>query len=427
MNQKSLLCIPLVIWRAASVSFILHLAAVIMIGHYHNPILWENGDITFNMLAGKGFSIDFAGPAAPTSWQAPGYPHLLYYFINALGDRPLTYLLISLFQTLLTSLMVFPVYLITRSWYGEKAAVLSAWIIVFMPLYAWYSTRMHQPAIVMSLYPWILLGWLRLEHARRGILIAVGVGLLTGLAALFSPTMLAVFGLFSGLLALQALYRRNLRTFSRIILAGVCTLLAITPWTIRNYQVHERIIPIKNSFPKEFWYGNNPQATGTPFVKGGHAPIDMPDIWPELYGKVSEIEMMDAIAEKTWEYVNSDRTAFVERTLKKVLWFWTAVPRSLLRSSFEGEAVKFYWLHTGYWSVFLLAFFLGIAWKKIPVPPDYRIILGTVFVVYSVVYGLTIVGNARFRGEIEFLFVPMLSAFLIALTDKYFAAKNLRS
>jgi hypothetical protein len=197
-----------------------------------------------------------------------------------------------------------------------------------------------------------------------------------------------------------------------IILAGGLTLLVITPWTIRNHNVHGRLVPIKDSFPKELWYGNNPDATGTPFLRGGATPIDLPEIWHEMYGKASEIQMMDAIAEKAWEYVRSDPAAFVRRTLTKILWFWTAVPRSLLRVTGEGEAVRFYWLHTGYWAAFLLAAALAVGWMKIRIPPLHAAALSAVILVYSAVYGLTIVGNARFRGEIEFIFIPLVSAFL---------------
>lgn len=404
-------CEPAV-WGAVIVAFILHTTAIFLLGHYHAPILWENGEITRNLLAGKGFSINFAGPDAPTSWQAPGYPYVLYFLLNTFGEKPATFLALSLFQALITALIPLPVFRLARNWYGRRPAVLAAWIAAAMPLYAWYSTRIHQPAFVMSIYPWLVLGWLEMGGQRLTAIRAVLTGFATGVAAHFSPTLLAVFGLLSGSLALRALIRREFRPFRLIVIAGCFTLLAITPWTIRNYQVHGRFVPIKNSFPKEFWYGNCPQATGTPFVKGGQEPIAMPDIWHELYGKVSEIELMDAILEKTMANIRADRPAFMRRTIQKAVWFWTAVPRSLLRSSHEGEAVKFYWLHTGYWTLFLLIGLAGLLARHTRPPGDYTLVLAIVFLVYSAVYGLTIVGNARFRGEIEFLLIPIVSAVL---------------
>jgi hypothetical protein len=129
--------------------------------------------------------------------------------------------------------------------------------------------------------------------------------------------------------------------------------------------------------------------------------------------------MMDLIAKKTFAYIDQDKPAFVRRTLKKVLWLWTAVPRELLRSTGDSEAVKYYWIHSGYWFLFLAGFFgcllLGMLRK-------FEIILSftTVVVIYSIVYGLTIVGNARFRAVIEFLFIPVFAAACVALYELVF-------
>jgi 4-amino-4-deoxy-L-arabinose transferase-like glycosyltransferase len=387
-------------------------ALVLALRHFDHPVTWENGDIAEHMLRGDGYCIDFAGPNAPTAWQAPGYPFELYFFERAFGVRPLTFLLISLLQCVAVSAMVFPVAWLARRWFGTRAAVVSAWVVAFMPLYAWYCTRIHQPANVMAIYPWVLAGWFHTVESRKGW-VAIGAGLLTGLGAMFSPTMLAVFGIVSLVLLVRAALRSEWAAARTVLIAGVCTLLAITPWTVRNYRVFGRIIPIKDSFPKELWYGNNPNSTGTPFVAGGEAAIGLPPEVAKYYGKLTETQMMDVIAKKTFAYIESDKPAFVARTFKKIVWLWTAVPRSLLRTTGDSEAVKYYWLHTGYWFLFLIGFFAALAMGMLR---QFEVALSfiTVILIYSAVYGLTIVGNARFRAEIEFLFVPVFAAACVA-------------
>ena len=49
------------------------------------PLDYEHGRIAENLLAGKGFSIEFLGQQGPTSQQAPFYPLLLAAFYKALG------------------------------------------------------------------------------------------------------------------------------------------------------------------------------------------------------------------------------------------------------------------------------------------------------------------------------------------------------
>ena len=41
------------------------------------PVGYEHGRIAENLLAGRGFSIEFLGSEGPTSQQAPFYPLLL--------------------------------------------------------------------------------------------------------------------------------------------------------------------------------------------------------------------------------------------------------------------------------------------------------------------------------------------------------------
>src|SRR5262249_49146677 len=41
------------------------------------------------------------------------------------------------------------------------------------------------------------------------------------------------------------------------------TLAVLTPWTIRNYQVHGEFVAVKSSFGYAFWQGNCKESEGT--------------------------------------------------------------------------------------------------------------------------------------------------------------------
>jgi len=386
--------------------------------HFNHPILWENGEIAREMLQGHGYSMDFAGPDAPTTWQAPGYPIELYLFEKAFGERPFTYLLISLVQCVAVSAMVYPVAWLACRWFGTRAAALSAWITAFMPLYAWYCSRIHQPADVMAIYPWLFAGWFYAAESRKSW-VAIATGLVTGIGAMFSPTLLAVFGIISFVLLLRGVFTSHWQTARVVFLGGVCTLVAITPWTVRNYEVFGRFIPVKDSFAMEFWKGNNPNSTGTPMVEGGREAMGLPADVRQLYGKAGETQMMDMLGRKAVAYIESDKPAFVRRTLKKIFWLWTATPRALLRNIGESEALKYDWIHSAYWALFALGFIVTLCMGMLR---KFEIILSfaTAFFVYSMVYGLTVVGQARYRAEIEFLFITTFAAACVALYDVAF-------
>jgi len=53
--------------------------------------------------------------------------------------------------------------------------------------------------------------------------------------------------------------------------------------------------------------------------------------------------------------------------------------------------------------------------------------LAVYFVFYSIVYGVTIVGNARFRGEMEFIFIPAVAVGFLSLLSKIQGIKPRRN
>lgn len=397
-------------------SLVLHVLVVLVFGHYRHPILWENGVIVEKMFEGHGFAFGFSRPDELTSWQAPGYPYLIYWLRCLVGNGPFLYLLISLLQCVLAASVIYPMSWLAERWFGERVAVWTRWVVCVTPLLYWYPTRIHQVLIVMAFHPWLLWGWLSLtKEGKRGwVAVLTGVG--TGLAGLFQPVMLGIFGAISGAMLLVALRSRMMGKAAMIFGAGLLTLLVLTPWTVRNYRVHGHLVLVKDSFGKEFWLGNNPHSTGTAYVDGGGEEIT--NVYPpkamELHGEVSESELMQAMQKEAAEYVKADPGSFVKRTLTKVLWFWTAAPARYARSSGEGEAVKMRWILLGYWVVFVsLAIIAALTTKAWP--SEYRWVLGLYFGLYSVIYGLTHVGMTRYRGEMEYIILPAVALGCVSL------------
>ncbi|MBC8165260.1 MAG: glycosyltransferase family 39 protein, partial [Bryobacteraceae bacterium] len=255
------------------ISLFLHISLVLVLRHYKNPTLWENGGIAEYVFAGKGLSFDFSRPGEPTSWQAPGYPYLLAFFWHLFGFKTSAgYLCISLLQALAVASMIYPMSSLTERWFGPRAAKWAAIIVCLMPLYLWYPTRLHHTAFVMAMHPWLLWSWVCVaDRGRVPHIVAAGVG--TGLCALFQPVLLAIYGPLSCAFVLAAAFKKSWGQFSRFLAAGILTLIVLTPWTVRNWNVHGRLLLVKNSFGKELWMGNNPHATGTGYAVGGETEI----------------------------------------------------------------------------------------------------------------------------------------------------------
>ena len=407
------------------VGLLLRLAVILSLFHigvYDHPETWENGTIAHHIWNGEGFSANWGRELGPTSAQAPVYPYVLAGVFWVFGDNPYAYLSLAVLQSLVISAMVFPVCALTRRWFGTVPAKVVIWFCALGPLYLWFPTRIHHTAFVMGAHPWLLLGWLQLvgdpmagrggpssRSPRQAAVVASGVGALTGLAGLAQPVLLPVYGLLAAWLLARSQAARRLDDGRRVLVAGVVTLLVLTPWTERNYVVHGRLLLVKDSFGKEFWMGNNPYATGTSFAEGGDLEITMahPPRAFALRGQLSEVQLMDAMEAEAWEYVRAQPLAFLERTVTKIVWFWTFEPETVARN-YGRFTVAVHLTHSAYWVS--LVFLAILAWATRGIPREYVTIVALYVLVYSVTYGLIHVGQPRYRGEIEFIVLPAASA-----------------
>jgi hypothetical protein len=105
-----------------------------------------------------------------------------------------------------------------------------------------------------------LVTWLRADSTgSRGWKITSGF--LWGLASLTRESgLLILLGLFLWLVYRRRSWRAGLRTW---LPTGIVAVLVILPWTVRNYVVLERFVPIATNGGVNFYIGNNPEATGS--------------------------------------------------------------------------------------------------------------------------------------------------------------------
>jgi hypothetical protein len=380
----------------------LHVALVLVLGHWRGPSLWENGAIADALVAGHGFAVPTAGGGyEPTSWQAPAYPLLLAGLWTLLGKGPTAHLALSLLQALLTASVVVPLGALATRWSGPAAGAAARWLAALLPLHAWYSTRLHHTALDLALAPWVLLAIVRLRDDPRPRDVVLAGASLAALG-LVQPVLLAALGAFALLLA--ASDRRRGRATALTL--GVCVAL-LAPWTVRNAFVHGRLVPIKDSLGKELWIGNNPQATGTAYLPGGLVPVE--ETHPAPPGPEAERFAAMGAAARGW--IAAEPGAFAALTARRLLWLWSWPPADLVRHGLGGEAVVYRWGHVAAWLGLVGLALLGARGPH----PEQLLALVALFGVASLVYGVTHVGQARFRGEVEFVLVPLAAAGLLRL------------
>src|SRR5262245_22198145 len=112
-------------------SFALRVAAVLVIGEFKHPNVWESGAIAEALLAGHGFAFDWRAmlgtpPEAnvASTWWPPAYPAFLAA-CHVIAPRA-PYLAASLAQALLSALLPLLLFAMARHLFGERAGWIAA-------------------------------------------------------------------------------------------------------------------------------------------------------------------------------------------------------------------------------------------------------------------------------------------------------------
>lgn len=183
---------------------------------------------------------------------------------------------------------------------------------------------------------------------------AAATGLLCGLTALLSPSVIPAAGLMIGAeLCYHAGRRRDVLRGAAVMLAvsGLC----IAPWIYRNYHKLGGFVAVRSNFGLELWLGNNPQATGRTF--GTNAEDSNGALWPfHPYTSKAECAHLKAIGELAYmrekqhqalTWISDHPRRFVELTFTRAQAFWLP-PVDMWGPSTSARGLKaaFFWLVT---------------------------------------------------------------------------------
>ena len=329
--------------------------------------------IAKNIAAGNGFNM--LPDSNLLANRAPLFPFILAWIFKLFGTG---YWPARIFQVCISSLVPVITYLIGKEITTKRVAIVSAYISIFYPLYIFYSAYLLTETLFVFLSGLSLLYLIKFVKtgSYRTSWLA---GMFLGFSALTRPVALG-FGLFFGICYFFAARRR----FKGLVIILITMFLIIAPWTIRNYIVFEKFVPITTYAGITFYSGNNPMN------KTGGCIRDVDFIWPKETATMGEAEASSYTFRKGLEFVRHNPVTFLKMSIKKLgrLWrifpYWTSgftnIKYKLISMFSYGLILPF----------FLIGIFLSIRnWKL--VLPLYCLI------VYTSIFCMVFFGTMRFR------------------------------
>jgi hypothetical protein len=220
------------------------------------PFEQETGSIAYSLVTGKGFSNPFKRDTGPTAWLTPIYPLLVALAFKLFGAFTIASFFFLVFLNILFSMAVcVPIFYVGKRVAGIPVGSGAAWLWALFPNgiiipFAWiWDTSLS--ALLGATLLWATLELADSTRMRDWC----GYGLLWGCTLMTNPSLALLLPPLLGWAAYRT--RRAPGWLIRPALVFSIAVLCCIPWTVRNYVVFHRFVPLRSNFPLELYIGNN--------------------------------------------------------------------------------------------------------------------------------------------------------------------------
>jgi 4-amino-4-deoxy-L-arabinose transferase-like glycosyltransferase len=279
---------------------------------------FEPSHIGAALARGDGFSSPFSDHGGPTAWLPPVYPALIAASFKLFGvfSAGALWSMLTL-NVACATLTTAVVYRIGLRCFTAEAAFGGALLWAVSPDAVAMSVRIGDISLATLLSALLVLWYLRLARSGAAMKDWVVYGVLWGVSALVSTTLMAMMPL--ALIALWLPKRGRLRKQLAVVFAIV--MLAMAPWTIRNYGLFGKLVPIRGNFGAELWMGNHPGVQG-PADEGVHPLKNAEEL--SAYLQMGEPRYVASRQELAMAFIRGNPKRFAQLTGERIASFWTA-------------------------------------------------------------------------------------------------------
>ena len=291
------------------------------------PFAQETGSIGYSLSTGKGFSNPFRKETGPTAWLTPVYPLLVAAAFKLFGAFTVPAFFALVFLNILFSTAVcVPLFSIGKRVAGIGLGSATAWLWALFPNaimvpFEWiWETSLS--ALLCAVLLWATLELSETQRPRDWC----AYGLLWGFTLMTNPSL----GSALPFLLIWAAYRvhrqRGSLPLSLPALALSLAILCCVPWTIRNYAVFHRFVPLRSNFPLELYIGNNENYDDKHTRYPGLITKER-----ELfrYFRMGEVPFMDEEMRKAKNFMVAHPRVEVILFGDRFVAFWTGLPHPL--------------------------------------------------------------------------------------------------
>ena len=283
-------------------------------------ILWPRGieplGIAKSLLAGHGFSSPFELPTGPTAFLTPVYPLMLAGIEKIFGvaSKSSAWAILTM-QCVFSAATAAVVYYLALELFDRRIAQRAAWMWALFPYAVILPTNIIWESCLSALI--MVTGLLLFARTVRSqsLLHWAACGAYFSFACLVNAAFLLLLPILLVWLFLRTSeYRRRTVSCAAVFIA------CLLPWTVRNYMVFDKLIPLRDNFSLELWIGNRDGAT-TEFTPNIHPAFSTTEVLE--YQRLGEIGYMSGKREQALNFIWEKPLVFLANTAKRISAYWT--------------------------------------------------------------------------------------------------------
>jgi 4-amino-4-deoxy-L-arabinose transferase-like glycosyltransferase len=330
-------------------AFFVRMLVMLLFKTYHFESEWDYGYEYARMarwiLLGHGFSSPYSETPIPSAMMAPIYVYFMAAIFSVTGMYSVaSAVLIEIVQTIIAAVTCLIFYRLGTKMFNEQVGLLSAVALALYPPAIFFSVSRIEPVVLIVLLLGLIVHYLRNTSEDHCYQAPMVCGFLMGLAALVEPTIIT-FALVGGIWVWLFSSTTRLMTVKRLMLITICFVGTVLPWTVRNYFVFGRFVPIKAAFGLNLLEGNNPYGDGVvQYTKGFYSVEEREKIHgtretPEQLKRkeilseaereekrhLNEVDADKLMFRKSMEFIKAQPERFLQLTARRIFAFWSPV------------------------------------------------------------------------------------------------------
>lgn len=416
------------LWLAVVVAFAVRLGMLVLVAYRFDTgdSFWYD-QLAKNLVAHGTFSLSLEPPIEPTYYRPPLFP----FFVSVLYRGWAAPLAVQLAQVVV-SVATVVVFAKTVEHLVTRVARPALWLAALVPANALYAGAL----LAETLTTFFLVAAVAVPVLWKHRASWLVMGVMLGLAALTRDVYLALIPFFAVLLPVgfvhgwvdDAPFKRRLGSAVLVVVGAV---LAIAPWSARNYGIAGEVIPVsKGILGQGLWIGTW-ETNDAWLVKGGfeHGPPPESFRTPGEKAEVEEsLKLKDAPRDRAMRKLAFDRYreepfAVLGRWLYRApqMWFGTRFEVFAFRPGFLAYRAPAWWVaKAGLFAINSAIVLLGWAGLLISVARRSWLAWLAIPIVYNALIFLPLHSTEPRYSQPVYLFLCAFAAFVVLyLKDRW--------